>query len=111
MCKTLLIATLLAVASFHAAKAATPVPPMPVKRTEVATVTFDEMLKKIGEEIVFCRRLHGVMTKIASATMQGNTLDIKGEENSRSIDKYPLKVLPTPEQLKSLKGKPICDPN
>jgi hypothetical protein len=108
MYKTMLIAAFLAAASFNVAMAEEPIPK---KRTAPPAITFDEALKKIDVEITVCKRIHGVMTKIASATMQGGALDLKGEISLRSIDTYPLKVAPTAEQLKSLKGKPICDPN
>lgn len=59
MGKTILVATLLAVASFNAASA---VEAIPVKRTTLPAITFEELLKNIAAEITFCRRLHGVMT-------------------------------------------------
>ena len=105
---TIFAAALLVVTGAYGANA---VEPMPTKRTALPAVSFDEVLKSIAAEITFCKRLHGVMTKIASATMQGGTLEIRGEANSAAIDKYPMKATPKPEQLKSLKGQPICDPN
>ena len=108
MCKAALIAALLVAASFNTVIAAELVP---IKRTTLAAISFDEFLKKIAWEITFCSRLHGTMTKIASATMRGNTLDIRGDANTVPIDSYPMKVALTSEQLKSLKGNPICDPN
>jgi hypothetical protein len=74
-------------------------------------VTFEQVLKNIAFEIAGCARLHGVMTKITSATMKGNSLEVKGDVNGGIVDNYPMKVAPTKEQLKSLIGKPICDPN
>ena len=112
MCKTQLIAALLAVAALDAAIAATAaLAPAPKTRTALPAITFVELEKKIAFEIAGCNRLHGVMTKIKSVTMQGNTIEIIGEASRNPIDSYPLKATPTPEQLKSLKGKPICDPN
>jgi hypothetical protein len=108
MCKTALIAALLAAAIVNTALA---VEVVPTRRTTAPAITFDEMLKKIADEITFCKRLHGTMTKIASVTMRGTTLDIVGEASLNPIDKYPMKVTPTKDQLKSLKGQPICDPN
>lgn len=92
-------------------QAAKPMIEAPVKRTVRPAVGFDEVLKSIAFEISVCRRLHGVMTKIAAATMKDGRLDITGEASLNPIDKYPMKAPPTPEQLKSLIGKPICDPN
>ena len=108
MCKTRLIAGLLTAASVTAASA---VEVVPVRRTTRPAVSFDEVLKNIANEITFCKRLHGTMTRIASATMRGNTLEIVGEASLNPIDKYPMKVTPTREQLKSLNGQPVCDPN
>ena len=108
MGKTMLIAALLAAASFNPASAAEVVP---MKRTALPAISFDELLKKIAWEVTFCNRLHGTMTKITSATMRGTTLVIGGDANAVPIDSYPMKVAPTPEQLKSLKGQPICDAN
>jgi hypothetical protein len=111
MCKTLLIAVLLAAAALDSAVAATPLPPAPKTRTALQTITFEELEKNIAFEIVGCKRLHGIMTKIISATMRGDTLVIMGDANKAPIDSYPMKKAPTAEQLKALNGKPICDPN
>jgi hypothetical protein len=110
MYKTLLIAAFLAVAGFNAAIAAT-AEAVPMKRTALPSVTFDEVVKNIAVEITVCKRLHGVMTKIISATMRGNTLEVRGDTSFKPIDAYPMKVTPTSEQIKSLIGKPICDPS
>lgn len=112
MCKTLLIAVFVAVATFDAAVAATAaIPPAPKTRSTLPAITFDELEKKIAFEIAGCTRLRGVMTKIISATMRGDTLVIMGDVYKAPIDSYPMKVTPTPAQLKSLMGRPICDPN
>ena len=108
MCKARLIAALLTAASVNTAIG---VEVVPARRTTRPAVSFDEVLKNIANEITVCNRLHGTMTRIKSATMRGNTLDIVGEASLNPIDKYPMKVTPTKEQLKSLNGKPICDPN
>ena len=106
-----LIALLLAAAAPLAVVASTAAVPVPIKRTTLPAITFGELEKKIAFEIAGCARLHGVMTKIKSATMQGNMIEIIGDASRNPIDSYPMKPVPTPEQLKSLKGKPICDPN
>jgi len=107
--RTITLATsLLAAASFNAAFA---VEVVPVRRTTMPAVTFEQVLKNIAFEIAGCKRLHGVMTTITSATMKGNSLEVKGNVNGGIVDNYPMKVAPTKEQLKSLIGKPICDPN
>ncbi len=112
MCKTPLIAALLAVAALDAAIAATAaIPAAPKTRTAIPAITLEELEKRIAFEITGCNRLHGVMTKIESATMRGNALEIMGEANKAPIDSYPMKAALKPEQLKALKGKPICDPN
>ncbi|MCX7148179.1 MAG: hypothetical protein NTY05_02030 [Rhodocyclales bacterium] len=108
MCKTILIASLLVAASLNAAIA---VEVVPIKRTSLPAVTFEQVLKNIAFEIAGCKRLHGVMTTITSATMKGSSLEVKGDVNGGVVDNYPMKVAPTKEQLKSLIGKPICDPN
>ncbi|MCX7163602.1 MAG: hypothetical protein NT083_11265 [Rhodocyclales bacterium] len=108
MRKSILIASLLAAASFNAAAALEAVP---VRRTTRPAVSFEQVLKNIAIEIAACNRLHGAMTKITSATMKGDSLEIKGDINGGVIDNYPMKPAPTPEQLKSLKGQPVCDPN
>jgi hypothetical protein len=105
------IALFLAVAVPLSVIAATTAVPVPLKRTTLPAITFAELEKKIAFEIAGCNRLHGVMTKIKSATMQGNTVEIIGDASRNPIDSYPMKPVPTPEQLQSLKGKPICDPN
>jgi len=109
MRKVQLIATLLLSASFDAAFAGEIA--MAKKREVIQTVSFEEVQKNIGAEITFCKRLHGVMTRISSARMQGSKLEIKGEANPAPIDNYPMKAPATAEQLRSLAGKPICDPN
>ncbi|MCK9380924.1 MAG: hypothetical protein M0P95_07630 [Sulfuritalea sp.] len=109
MRRATLIASLLGAASLNTAVAVEAV--QPKKRTTLPVVTFEQVLKNIAFEITGCNRLHGVMTKIKSATMRDNLLDIKGEVNLASIDAYPMKAAPTKEQLKSLIGKAICDPN
>lgn len=108
MCKNILIALILAVASLNTAVA---VEAVPIRRTEPPAVTFEQVLKTIAFEIAGCNRLHGVMTKITSATMKGNSMEVKGDVNGGIVDNYRMKVAPTKEQLKSLIGKPICDPN
>ena len=108
MRKSILITSLLAAASFNAALA---VEAVPVRRTTRPAITFEEVLKNIANEITFCKRLHGAMTKITSATMKGSSLEIKGDINQGIIDNYPMKVAPTPAQLKSLIGQPVCDPS
>ncbi|TRZ90812.1 MAG: hypothetical protein D4R84_15595 [Rhodocyclaceae bacterium] len=109
MSKTLLIASLLAVASLNSALAA--VEAVPVRRTTAPAVSFEQVLKNIAFEIAGCKRLHGVMTTITSATMKGDSMEVKGNVNGGIVDNYRMKVAPTKEQLKSLIGKPVCDPN
>ncbi len=108
MRKIILIAILLAAARLNTAIA---VEVVPKKRTTPPPIMFEEVLKNIANEVTFCRRLHGAMTKITSATMKGDSLEIKGDINQGIIDNYPMKVAPTPAQLKSLIGQPVCDPN
>lgn len=108
MRKTIAIAAFLAAASFNTAMATQVSPKI---RTALPAVSFEEVLKRIAVEIAACKRLHGVMTKVTAATMKGNSLEIKGDVNQRIIDNYPMKGAPTPAQVKSLIGQPICDPN
>ena len=83
----------------------------PIRRVGQHQIHLGQVLKNIAIELAACNRLHGAMTKITSATMKGDSLEIKGDINGGVIDNYPMKPAPTPEQLKSLKGQPVCDPN
>jgi len=71
--------------------------------------TFVELEKKVAFETSGCKRLHGIMTRIKSARMRGNTMESFGDTSRHPGDSQPIKVAPVSERLKSLKGKPICD--